>query len=349
MKKIIYLLLHIIAQPLFGTDVIHQQQSQYSSILVREQDDIRCLQFASSEVKQKYYQGCISTDSHAMIFNYSKALMASLLLKPDPQRLLFIGLGAGIVPKAMHFLHPNAIIDVVEIDSVVVDIAQNYFSFPKTDAMPVHVADGRVFVNQALAEGAQYDIVVIDAFNSEYVPEHLMTEEFLQSIRSLLTQDGVVASNTFSNSALYDHESMTYASVFGEFYNIQVDNDRANRIILGTRTGFLPIPVVQQNAQHYHAIFKSIFDIDVQSLLPEMEMAPNWDQSVRVLTDQYSPGNVLNGQHPVNRSWAHTIDQFIQTSPLLSLIGFMMCITFLFVVIYTVGRQYSQQRDTPQL
>ncbi len=79
---------------------------------------------------------------------------------------------------------------------------------------------------------------MLDAFNGDYIPEHLMTREYLAETRALLTSDGVLASNTFAISRLYHNESVTYADVFGPFFNLRSD-DTANRVIIASR-GALP-------------------------------------------------------------------------------------------------------------
>ena len=57
------------------------------------------------------------------------------------------------------------------------------------------------------------------------------------------------AANTFSATRLYDHESTTYASVFGRFFNLK----RANRVIL-TRIGGNPTSAaIQANARRHAA------------------------------------------------------------------------------------------------
>ena len=35
--------------------------------------------------------------------------------------------------------------------------------------------DGRVFVKRALRSGQKYDLVMLDAYEHEYIPEHLLT------------------------------------------------------------------------------------------------------------------------------------------------------------------------------
>jgi spermidine synthase len=80
-----------------------------------------------------------------------------------------------------------------------------------------------------------YDLVLLDAFDADYIPEHMLTREFLQEVKSIMTPDGVIVANTFSDSALYDYESVTYRAVFGAYFNLKL----ANRIIVGRPSGIL--------------------------------------------------------------------------------------------------------------
>lgn len=339
MKLFLYLLFLCLAQPLIGSTVIHEQQSQYSDIRILEKDNIRCLEFERSRVSKKFYQGCISTQNHQMIFSYTKALMGSLLLKKDPKRVLVLGLGAGVVPKSLYFLHPKADFDIVDIDKVVVNIAHYFFGFPKDHNINITVDDARMFVKNAVESGSKYDIIIIDAFNGEYIPEHLMTQEFLLLVQQLLSSDGVIASNTFTQSTLYDHESATYASVFGNFYNIQLDGDKTNRVILAHKTGeFLDVAKVRDNAKAYYSVFKEMFGLDVNALLPKMEMTPNWDTSARVLTDQYSPVNALKNGQRVQFSFVRRLDKVIREYPLGFALVMVFSIVFLFIAIYSCCR-----------
>lgn len=339
MKLFFYSFFLCLAQPLIGSTIIHEQQSEYSHIKILEKDHIRCLEFDSSQVSQKFYQGCMSTKNHEMIFNYTKALMGSLLLKKDPKRVLVLGLGAGIVPKSIYFLHPKAHFDIVDIDKVVVNIAHYFFGFPKAHNINITIDDARMFVKNAVESGLEYDIIIVDAFNGEYIPEHLMTQEFLLLVQQLLSDDGVMASNTFTQSALYDHESATYASVFGDFYNIQLDGDTTNRVILAHKTGaFLDVAQVHANAKAYYSVFKEMFNVDVNALLPKMEMIPNWDISARILTDQYSPVNALKSGQRVHFSYARRLDKIIRESPVIFTVTLGLSIALLFIAIYSCCR-----------
>jgi spermidine synthase len=217
-------------------------------------------------------------------------MLGALYLKPEPASILIIGLGGGTLPRTLRALLPDALIDVVEIDPAVVQVAQQYFAF-RTDArMHVIEADGRAYVRQALRGEQRYELVMLDAYDHQYIPEHLLTREFLEQVRSLLAPGGIVAANTFSSSRLYDSESTTYRSVFGAFYNLR----SSNRVILASNA---PLPTLEQisgNSRKFTAAFAPL-GFTAASLLARFSTTADWDPNARILTDQYSPANLLNG------------------------------------------------------
>ena len=71
----------------------------------------------------------------------------------------------------------------------------------------------------AKMEKDHYDLILLDAFNGDYIPEHLMSAEFFEEVKKLLPANGMVVANTFSSSRLYSAESQTYAQVFGKIFN----------------------------------------------------------------------------------------------------------------------------------
>ena len=62
-------------------------------------------------------------------------------------------------------------------------------------------------MKRAAARGLSWDYIMLDAFTGDYIPEHLMTREFLEEVSAALTEDGVLVANTFASSALYDAET----------------------------------------------------------------------------------------------------------------------------------------------
>jgi spermidine synthase len=117
----------------------------------------------------------------------------------------------------------------------------------------------------------------------------MLTREFLAEVRSLLEPGGIVAANTFSSSRLYQNESVTYASVFGTFYNLKSNN----RVILAD-AGTLPsLEEIRRNADLLGPALTAL-GVSMPALLARFTTKPDWNPQARVLTDQYSPANLLN-------------------------------------------------------
>jgi spermidine synthase len=268
--------------------LVHSERSLYREVLVYENGDVRCMCFTRHCRVGR--QSCIDTrHPDRIVMGYPKMMLGALFINPAPRSVLIVGLGGGTLPRTLRQLLPQTQIDVVEIDPAVVRVASKYFGFSAGDNTRVIETDGRVFVKRALRDTQRYDLIMLDAFDHEYIPEHLLTLEFLQEVKSLLAPGGVLAANTFSSSGLYEHESVTYATVFEKFFNLK----RENRVIL-TRLSALPdAEQLRATAQKLSDSFDR-YGFEAAELLPLFTQERDWDPKARVLTDQYSPANLLN-------------------------------------------------------
>jgi spermidine synthase len=278
--------------------VIHQERSLYRNILVEDNNDLRCLKFnvKSNQTQQSCF---LKSQPQKLVFNYTKLLMTSLLFNGEPKRILIVGLGGGTMSNVLGQLYPQSKIDNIEIDPAVIKVARNYFGFLENDRVKTYTQDGRIFIKRALLKKQTYDWIILDAFNGDYIPEHLMTKEFLQEAKSLLSENGILSSNTFSLSELYAHESATYKAVFGDFYQAS-NRANSNRIIIVSKNSFANNNL--NNSLNEENIAKldeqlSIYDVDIKLLhrsITNTKSQQSWPENTRVLTDQFSPANLLN-------------------------------------------------------
>lgn len=157
----------------------------------------------------------------SLILVYSRMMLASLLFRPAPRRILMIGLGGGSIADWLHQRFPEGHLDVVEVDEKVVEFCGKYFFLNETGNFKVHVGDGRVFVQNQRGKDP-YDLVLLDAFKSGSIPFHLKTSEFYEEIREILSPGGVVASNLYGKSnPLKPKDRNTFAHVFPQVYCFQ--------------------------------------------------------------------------------------------------------------------------------
>jgi spermidine synthase len=275
-------------------EVIHQERSLYRNILVEDQGDLRCLKFNVKTSKTN--QSCLyKSDPQHLVFNYTKLLFSGLLLIKEPKNILIIGLGGGTMSNTLQQLYPQSSITNVEIDPAVIKVARQYFGFFENQRVDSVVQDGRIFIKRAVIKKQQYDWIILDAFNGDYIPEHLLTQEFLQEAKSILSPNGVLSSNTFSVSHLYAHESATYKSVFGHFFNVR-NYKNSNRIILTTKGKLPNLNKIRLRAKTLHKKLipfgVNLFEISEQMTSTSEEQ--DWPKNTKVLTDQFSPANLLN-------------------------------------------------------
>jgi spermidine synthase len=268
--------------------LVHSEKSLYRQVFVYEDHGQRCLCFTHQCSIGR--QSCIDLlRPQQLVFEYTQLMLAALFLNPQPKHILVIGLGGGTLPMTLQRLLPDARIDAVEIDPAVVRVAQRYFGFRESEHLHVAEQDGRAYIRQALRGGRRFDLVMLDAYDNQYIPEHMLTKEFLEEVRATLEPGGIVAANTFSVSRLYSNESVTYHDVFGDFYNLK----RSNRIILATNGPLPALEVITRNSLRYADALERM-GASRQTLLASFTTRPDWDQNARVLTDQYSPANLLN-------------------------------------------------------
>lgn len=295
--KLVKLFLVVSAGALFFTSissyakVIHSERSLYRNILVEDKGNLRCLKF--NEKSNKTNQSCfLKSEPQRLVFNYTKLLFSGLILNDSPKNILIIGLGGGTMSNTLNQLFPDAKIDNVEIDPAVIKVARKYFSFFENDNVKSYVKDGRIFIKRAALKKQTYDWIILDAFNGDYIPEHLLTKEFLQEAKSLLSSDGILTANTFSISKLYDYESATYHAVFGEFFNVR-NSKHSNRIIL---TSNKPLPDLKALKSNIGPLHRSLskYGVNILDVYESFSKERDWPESAPVLTDQFSPANLLN-------------------------------------------------------
>ena len=282
--------------------VLHEERSVYTRIIVEDSNRLRCLKFTLK--REDSTQTCINLNyPKRMVFSYTQMSMASLLLNPNPASVLIVGLGGGTLPMALRDLLPEARIDTVEIDEAVVRVAKEYFGYREDEYNRAIIQDARVYGKRSALRGLTYDLVILDAFNGEYIPEHLMTVEFLEEMRALLSDDGVLVANTFASSQLYDFESATYAAVFGDFLNFR-GSSTGNRVILVPQA---KLPADQRDALDTRTLRARAaalrnglkpYGVPITkyagTLTALSKKKPDWDADTRPLTDQFSPANVLS-------------------------------------------------------
>lgn len=269
---------------------------------------VRVMHFDNSRQAAVSLKGGKDPDTSAPpVFDYLRAFDLVGAAQPEPKRALFIGLGAGTAPLRFRAQHPDAQIDVVEIDPAVVKSARKWFGYDdKKLAIDTHVGDGRSWL---AAQNTQYDVIVIDAYFADSLPFHLATTEFLDVVDDRLAADGVVAANligavTGPRSKLFRSMYRTYSKHFSSIATYPVpDNDgavRLNKFInIELIAASQPLPAAGSEIQKLtDAGLNELLDPTLTHLIAARHNDPVSAEGVPVLTDEYAPVDSLISVDP---------------------------------------------------
>lgn len=165
------------------------------TIEISEAAGVRSLHFGSDWV-----QGAMRiARPWALELDYTREMMASLLLRPEPdwpRRALLIGLGAGSLTKFLYRHRPQAQLTVVEIDPAVVAAARQFFKLPDDPArIAIAIGDGADYMTRARPV---FDLILLDGFDAAGRSGRLDTLPFYLDCKRRLGDEGLLVVNLLS-------------------------------------------------------------------------------------------------------------------------------------------------------
>jgi spermidine synthase len=235
------------AQP--GRNVVFERISQYHHIQVYDEGGIRTLSFNGSwETKMSL------ADPLTGHFEYTEYFQMPFLWNPDIKTVLMAGLGGGSTQRAFQHYFTNVMVDTVEIDPAVVEVAEKYFHVTNNSTLRMHTNDARQYLRLATNT---YDVILMDAYSTtrfgSSLPPQLTTKEFFTIANGHLTTNGVLGYNVIGQvsgtreklvAALFH----TMKEVFPQVYMFPADESE-NIVFIATKSSeFSTWSSVQQDA-----------------------------------------------------------------------------------------------------
>jgi spermidine synthase len=232
-------------------------------------------------------QGGMDMNNRLSVYEYAYLLeMLPYQINPAGRNCLVIGLGAGLVP--MWFEQQGIRTDVVDIDPVVVDVARRFFDFRISG--DIILSDARHYLVTARRS---YDYVVLDVFNGDTTPGHILSREALELVRERMTERGVLAINLIGslggNNLMTASVVKTLRSVFGqvEIYEAGSGKDKngyGNLAIMAY--SFAPVPRQPAGAGNFPVHVMAREGVEHAFTGPVQEPL---HASAFVLSDDYNP------------------------------------------------------------
>jgi len=192
---------------LYHQTSIHKARNFYGVLSVKdvpinEKIERRLIDGTTSHGSQYLSDEGIPTPLSYYRKNTGVAIAIDALGQDKPLNVGLIGMGAGTLAaygrKADNY-------DFYELNPAVKHAAEHYFNYLSSTLADTNIVlgDGRVSM-QLLAEQGKlqaYDIIVIDAFSGDSIPQHLLTKEAVELYLNHLTEYGVLVFH-ISNSHL---------------------------------------------------------------------------------------------------------------------------------------------------
>ncbi len=141
-----------------------------------------------------------------LLIEYTRFMFLSYVFQPQPKRALIVGLGGGAMVHFLKVHDPELKVDVVEIDPMIVSVADRYFETRPGGNVEIKNTDGLAYLRSA---GVKYDVIYMDAFlrpspgtDVVGVPLHLKNQTFHDQVKARLNPDGIVVFNMNPHPAL---------------------------------------------------------------------------------------------------------------------------------------------------
>jgi spermidine synthase len=180
---------------------------------------------------------------------------------------------------------PHVQLQTVEVDPMVDKLARQYFGFSVPAGQALAIEDGRQFLKKSREP---YDQIWLDAFNSDYIPAHMTTKEFLSLAKSRLTEGGIIIQNVFCGNSLYDAQIATFRTVFAKVFVFEGKRSGSCVIVASDRPSVAPAGLRKQAER----LDGRIGAIDLLAEVGKCKVAPAVPKAP-ILTDDYNPANLL--------------------------------------------------------
>ena len=136
------------------------------------------------------------------------------------ENILVLGVAGGSVLKTLvDEVKFSGKITGVEIDSKVVEIANNYFGLNKIPNCKIVVDDAFEFV---LKTKEKYDLIIIDVFQDTTMPNFLFEDFFINRINFLLNINGFILFNTMVITKNDEVRNQLYKTKFDKNYSLRM-------------------------------------------------------------------------------------------------------------------------------
>jgi spermidine synthase len=219
---------------------------------VREELDSQSLHFSDAAIQSRM----ALRDPDVLSLEYTRTMMGFLMFDTAPRRVAMIGLGGGSMAKFCHRHLPHCDLTVVEINPHVIALRERFKVPADGSRFRVVECDGAHFV---ATTPDRFDVLMVDAFDAERMPEALGTRRFYDDCADALRPGGLLVANLHaSHPHVPVYLDRLRGALGGQVVHVD-DRDGGNRVVFARRGGVLtPMRPVSPVAVHLEDAYSRI-------------------------------------------------------------------------------------------
>ena len=177
--------------------LVHQEYDEQGLIEIVETEGVRALHFGTHP-RQSSMLLSAPNELHS---KYVRAMMVWLLFKEQPNNVLMVGVGGGLLSKYLLYHFPECQIKAVELRHAIIKIARRFFALPLDPRLKVKISDGAHYIKlQSERKSELHDLIIIDAFNEVDMADTMQGINLFSACKQLLTDEGLLVINLWGTS-----------------------------------------------------------------------------------------------------------------------------------------------------
>lgn len=190
---------------------------------------VSALSKSGSTIEINRYRGKLFLDTGRVNYSYGAlqdvfdAVLSqeSLYLK-SLKNVLILGFGGGSVAELLFRKNSTSIaVTGVESDETIIEIGRKYFPVFNRPTLNMVNQDAEEFCK---VHTATYDLVVVDLFHEDQVPEQFQTKEFMQNLERLTVTKGTLLFNTIAEQFTRDQSASLFNLLQSNFRECRKHN-----------------------------------------------------------------------------------------------------------------------------
>ena len=229
-----------IGRPIKTTEgQIYETESEYNYIQVLETDGYHLLRLNEGQgVHSMWHPDVLDFDGPWEQFLagpfFNRGPGGEDYRPEQVESMAIVGLAAGTTAHQATEVFGPLPIDGFEIDPEIIQVGRDFFGMDELSNLNAFAEDGRIGLDRS---ERRYSLIVVDAYRPPYIPWHLTTREFFQTVHDRLKEDGVMAINVGrapDDRRLIDGLVGTLRTVFPSLYVMDLPGT-FNTIVYATR------------------------------------------------------------------------------------------------------------------